>query len=212
VSSEWTNPGGGPSPAAVTTPGHRGQVAPARDGGEQRGKPGLAFPLQHTVDCAVAMRDDRRRGEGGAVAADADEGQREARLGGACEIDDLRDVGEVVAGEGDRFRPPALDQAKIGAVAFDLQIDQPDIVPGLPGGLRHQFEPQRLQPQEDLGVHQRPGMNAENLHRIAPMRPRRRVYSFSRRSALPLRILRRSSAESGTVFIHSVPGGLSTKG
>ena len=38
-------------------------------------------------------------------------------------------------------------------------------MPGAARGLRHQFEAQRLEPQEDVGVEQRTGMNEKELHR-----------------------------------------------
>ena len=50
---------------------------------------------------------DRARDEGGAVAADADERARQLRLRRLGEVDDLRNVGEVVARERDDVRPPA---------------------------------------------------------------------------------------------------------
>ena len=50
---------------------------------------------------------------------------RQHRLRLLGEIDDLRDIGEVVAGERDEIRPPFRDQAAIVVVALDLQIDQP---------------------------------------------------------------------------------------
>ena len=54
----------------------------------------------------------------------------------------------------------------IVGVALDLQIDELDGVPGAARGLRHQLEPQRLEPEEHIGVEQRAGMNEENLHRF----------------------------------------------
>ncbi len=38
-------------------------------------------------------------------------------------------------------------------------------MPGVPRRRGHEFEPQRLQPQENVGVEQRTGMNEEELHR-----------------------------------------------
>ena len=53
----------------------------------------------------------------------------------------------------------------IVGVALDLQIHEPDRVPGAAGGLRHELEAQRLEPQENVRVEQGAGMNEENLHR-----------------------------------------------
>ena len=50
-------------------------------------------------------------------------------------------------------------------MALDLQIDQPHLVPRPPQLGGDQLDPQRLQPQEDLRVHQRAGMDGENFHR-----------------------------------------------
>ena len=91
---------------------HRDRVAAGLDRGEQRRHRRLALALEHAIDRALAMLDDRGGGEGGAVAADADEDAREARLRRLGEIDDLGDVGEVVAGKRDDIRPPALDVRK----------------------------------------------------------------------------------------------------
>jgi hypothetical protein len=53
----------------------------------------------------------------------------------------------------------------IVAVAFDLQIDELDQVPGTAGGLRHQFEAQWFKPQEDVRVEQRTRVNEKKFHR-----------------------------------------------
>jgi hypothetical protein len=113
---------------------------------------------------ARAMLDDRRRDKGGAVPADADDGARQERLRRLGEVDDLRQVGEVVAREGDDFRPEFPGEAQEGGVALDLQIDQPDLVPGRPRRGRDELQSQRLEPQEDFRIHQRAGMDAEDLH------------------------------------------------
>jgi hypothetical protein len=49
-------------------------------------------------------------------------------------------------------------------MAFDLKINQFDVVPGRPRCASHDLKSQRLQPQEDLGVHQARWVNEENLH------------------------------------------------
>ena len=50
-------------------------------------------------------------------------------------------------------------------MVFDLQIDQPDLVTGAAHRGCHQFEAQWLEPQKDLGVHQRARMDPEKPHR-----------------------------------------------
>jgi hypothetical protein len=93
------------------------------------------------------------------VAADADEDARQHRLGFLGKVDNLRDIGEIVAGESNQVRLPLRDQPVIGGVALDLQIDQADRMTGAAGGLRDQLHPQRLELQEYLGVEQRTRVN-----------------------------------------------------
>ena len=50
-------------------------------------------------------------------------------------------------------------------VALDLQIYEPDRVPGPAGSLRHELEAQRFEPQEHIRVKQRAGMDEKNFHR-----------------------------------------------
>src|SRR6185312_2470786 len=84
------------------------------------------------------------------------------------QIDDLRHVGEVVAGKGDYIRPPARDHRVIGGVILDLKIEELDLVPRFARRRGDQLQSQRFQPQKHLGVHQRPGMNAEKFHGRLP--------------------------------------------
>ena len=141
-----------------------GEVGAGLDRGEQRRQPGLALAAQHAIDRPLAMLKDRLGDKRGAVPADTDHGARQTRLRRLGEVDDLRDVGEVVAGEQDDIRPPHIGQPEQCGVVFDLQVDQLDLVAGLPRRGRDQLEPQRFEPQEDLGIHQRAGMDAEDLH------------------------------------------------
>ena len=97
---------------------------------------------------------------------DADEDAGEPRLGRLGEIDDLGDVRQIVAAKGDDIGLPAHDRAEIGAPAFDLQVDQPNRVPGLPRRRGYQFEADWLQPEKNLRVGQRARMDAEQPHRI----------------------------------------------
>src|SRR5215813_10202633 len=68
----------------------------------------LALTLEDAVDRPSAVLDESGRGERGAVTADADKGPRQPHLGCLCEIDNLRNVGEVVAGKSDDIRPPTV--------------------------------------------------------------------------------------------------------
>ena len=111
-----------------------------------------ASPSPLSTQSIAPALDERGRGERGAVPADADEDLGKTGPRGLCEIDDLRNVGEVVAREGDDIGPPATQQAKISAMVLDLQIDQPRLVPGAPRRLGDELEPERLEPQKDPGV------------------------------------------------------------
>ena len=89
-----------------------------------------------------------------------------ARLGRLGEIDDLRDVGEVVAGERDDVRPPLREHAEDSrAWLSTCRSMSRTSWPARRAACRDQLEPERLEPQKDLGVDQRTGMNEEDLHR-----------------------------------------------
>src|SRR5262249_18094243 len=112
------------------------------------------------------MLEDLAGGEGRAVSADDDGGVRQA---GAChlgEVEDLRDVREVVAREDDRVWPPPVEQTEVVRVCLGLEIDEPDVVAGAPGGRRNELESEGLETQEDLRVHQPAGMNREHAHPV----------------------------------------------
>ena len=53
----------------------------------------------------------------------------------------------------------------IVGMALDLQVDDPDLMARAPGRFGDELQSQRLQPQKDIGVEQRPGMNEKSLHR-----------------------------------------------
>ncbi len=82
------------------------------------------------------------------------------------EIDNFRNVGEVVAGESDDIRPLVIHNFKVILVGFRLEIDEPHVVPGTSNNLSHDFQSQRLKPKEDFRVHERTWMNGEKLHKI----------------------------------------------
>ena len=46
----------------------------------------------------------------------------------------------------------------------DLEIEEAHVVTGGPGRRRHPLEAERLEPQIDLGVHERTGMDEEDTH------------------------------------------------
>src|SRR6185437_6621806 len=69
---------------------------------------------------------------------------------------------------GDDVGTVMLHQPAIGGVILDLEVDEARLVPGGARRRRHQLQPQRFEPQKHLGVHQRPGMNAEKFHGRLP--------------------------------------------
>jgi hypothetical protein len=75
--------------------------------------------------------------------ADADEHLRKTDLRRLGEIDDFGDVRQIVAGEGDDVRPPALDHSEIGALVLDLEIDKLDLMPRPPCRLGDEFKADR---------------------------------------------------------------------
>ena len=107
--------------------GHFGDCAAvALDGFKQLDDGRLALALEHAIDGALAVFKNGARGEGGAVAADADERAWQTKLRRLRQIDDLGHIGEVVAGKGDEIRLPLGDHAVIVGVALDLQVDESD--------------------------------------------------------------------------------------
>src|SRR5262249_32675780 len=128
--------------------------AVAGDGFEELDDAYLAFALEHAVDRALAVFHYGGGGEGGAVAADADESARQSAFRSLGQIDDPRHFSEVVAGKRNEVRLPLGEHAVVVGVTFDLQIEEPDGVLGAAGRLRHELETQRLEPKEDIGVEQ----------------------------------------------------------
>ena len=73
--------------------------------------------------------------------ADADKNSRPTHFCRFSDIDDLGVIRQVITGERDHLRLPALQQAKIGAVILDLQIDELNVVSGTSRRLRNELEP-----------------------------------------------------------------------
>jgi hypothetical protein len=102
------------------------------------------------------------------VSADKHKDIRPPSLGLLGQVDDLRDVGEVIAGKRDHVGPPVVDRPQVTALALDLEIEQPDLMPGLTRRLRNQLQTERLQAEKDLGVQERAGMHGEQSHFAFP--------------------------------------------
>ena len=103
------------------------------------------------------------------MAADTDKNIGETGLCRLCQVDDFRDVRQIIAGKGDDIRAPALDHPEIGAMVLRLQIDQRDGVTGLAHRLGDEFEAKRFEPQKNLCVHERARMDPEKPHRAFPL-------------------------------------------
>jgi hypothetical protein len=108
------------------------------------------------------------------VSAHEHEAARPLRLDRFRQIDDFGNVGEVVAGKADRIRTPFADQPLQIAMRFDLQVEQPDLVPGFTKDGRNHLQAERFESQEHAGVHQATGMYGEHLHEIS-LRQKERV-------------------------------------
>src|SRR6266404_2707102 len=100
------------------------------------------------------------------MATNEHEAARQERLGVFGEVDDLGYVGQVVARETHRVRPPALQHGEIVLMRLDLKVDQPNVVAGLSRRRGNQLEAQRLETEVDAGVHQSTGMNSEEPHEV----------------------------------------------
>ena len=104
------------------------------------------------------------------VSADEEKDIRPPALGLFGEVDDLRDVGEVIAGKRDHVGWADVDGLQIRVLALDLEIEQPDLMPGLTRRLRDQLQTERLEAKKDLGVHERAGMHGEQYAcRLSPL-------------------------------------------
>src|SRR5205814_4533029 len=107
----------------------------------------------------------------GAMPADADEHLWETGLRHLGKIDDLGDMRQVIAGEGDDVRPPAFEHPEVGAAVFDLQINQLNLVSRLPRRLGDEFKADRLEPQKELRVKKHPGKDTQKPHGNPPSNP-----------------------------------------
>ena len=69
----------------------------------------------------------------------------------ARQVEDLRHVGQVVAGEAHRVRPPAPQRGEEVAVGFHLKVDQLHVMAGLARCGGNQLQAERLQAQVHAG-------------------------------------------------------------
>ncbi len=149
-------------------PDQRGGIAPRR---EHAREDLLALPPDDAIDRPFGVREDLRRRERGAVPADDEQhlGQPPARLLG--EVDHLRNVGQVVDPERDGVGSPVFQRLEVVVMREDLQVEDANLMASLPGRRRHQLDPQRLETEIDLRVHEPGRMTAKDLQR--PVRTHR---------------------------------------
>jgi len=98
------------------------------------------------------------------VAAQKHETARHGLLGRGGDLHRLRHIGQVVERDAQRLGPERDQLSGQVGGREDLAVQHADVVPGLPGGGRHPLEPQRLQPQENLRIHQATRMNQQQTH------------------------------------------------
>ena len=113
--------------------------------------------------------------EGPAVASGEDEAARTSALRLLGEVQHLRDVRQVIQREADGVRGEVGELAIVVAVSEDLQIEQAHVVAGRAHGRRHALEPDRLEPQKDLRIHQRTGVHEQDFHRALLYSPSSRA-------------------------------------
>ena len=96
-----------------------------------------------------------------------------ARLRRLREVDHLGHVGEVVQREADRVGGEVVELAQVVGVPEDLQVEQADVVACRPDRRGHALEPEGLEAQVQLGVHQRARVDEEDSHLriVHPARP-----------------------------------------
>jgi hypothetical protein len=79
-------------------------------------------------------------------------------------IHDFGNISQIIEGKTDGLRLPFVEKAKVVGMTEDLEVEETNFVAGLASGLGDQFEPERLEAQVNLRIHQRAGMNKENSH------------------------------------------------
>ena len=131
---------------------------------EQRWQRRFAFTAHDAVERALPVRHELARDERGAVPAGEHERVGQARADRPGELEHLGHVREVVERETDGFGPELLEQAEQVRMTEHLQVEQPDVVSLLACGLGHHLEPERLEPQIQLRVHQDARVHQEDAH------------------------------------------------
>ena len=124
----------------------------------------FAFTANDTGDGATGVGENFFRGERRAVASGKDETFRKTAPGFFGEVHHLGNICEIVQRKTDGFRLEVFEKAEVIAVAKDLKVQKTDVVASFARGLGDQLEPERLQAQVNLRVHQGAGMYEEDFH------------------------------------------------
>ena len=103
---------------------------------------------------------DERR----AVTADEHVRPGQELLGGARQLDHFGRVGEVIEREADRIGSESPQRFLVVAVPEDLQVEEPHLVAGGADRLGDALQPERLEAEIDLRVHERARMDEEDSH------------------------------------------------
>ena len=135
---------------------------------EQREHRRLALALHDAIDGSAGVLEELLRDERGAVAPDEHEGVGPPGASQLRQIDDLGNIRQVVARECHHVRLPVIDEPEVVLVRGRLQIDEPGLVARPADGGRDQLEPEGLEAQEDLRVHQGTGVDGQDSHGSAP--------------------------------------------
>ena len=97
------------------------------------------------------------------------------------QVEDLGHIGQIVERKADGLRLEALDLPPVVLMLENLEIQEPHIVAGRAHRRGDALQAEGLEPQIDLRVHERAGMDEQYSHLGGPLRPDWAVISVSGR-------------------------------
>ena len=106
---------------------------------------GLPFALEHAIDRPLGVFEKFLGRERRTVTADHDPRPRQNLFREFGEIEDFRNVRQIIAGKPDDVRLPGFDQANVSRVILGLQVDDPHVMAGFSHGLGHQLQTKWLE-------------------------------------------------------------------
>ena len=117
----------------------------------QQRKDGLLGLAAHdAVERTFAVLENFPGGERGAMTSGEQETVARAGPRSFGQIDDFRNVGEVIQREANRVRLPGVEFMEVVGGLKHLKVDDAHVMPSPPGHFCDQLKPQRLQSQIDL--------------------------------------------------------------